>query len=50
MQQLANEYGVARSWVYVLLEEARTDPEARLEEAEREVAFRKEVLEILEGE
>ncbi len=43
VQEIANRYGVARSWLYVLMDEARDDPSGRLDEAEREAAFRRAV-------
>lgn len=50
MQDLADRYGVARSRLYVLLGDAKADPENALVEAYREVAFREEVNALLNGE
>lgn len=36
--------GVARPWVYIPLEDAKTDPEAKLEEAEKEAEFRRWIV------
>lgn len=47
VQDLADSYGVARSWVYALLEEAQSDPEGKLREAEAEAEFRREVKKLL---
>lgn len=44
---LGRRYGVSRRWVYDLLEDAVSDPEGRLAEAEDEAAFRREVRDIL---
>jgi transposase-like protein len=43
-RDLAASYDVARSWLYSLLDEATTDPESKLKEAEAELEFRREVL------
>lgn len=43
--QLTKEYDVSRSWIYVLLEEARKEPREKLAEAMAEVEFRERVLE-----
>jgi transposase-like protein len=45
--QLAKEYGVARSWVYALIEEAKTDPAGKVTEAYEETDFRRRVQELL---
>jgi hypothetical protein len=45
--QLAKEYGVARSWVYALIEEAKTDPHGKLRDAHEEVKFRMRVRNAL---
>ncbi len=51
---LAREYDVTRSYLYVLINEATEDPKGRLErakqEAEDELAFRREVLRLTEDE
>ena len=47
ISELARSYAISRSRVYQLLEEAVTDPKGKLREAEREVAFRKRVLELV---
>jgi transposase-like protein len=43
---VAEEYGISRSNLYQLLASALADPTAKLREAEREVAFRRRVLEL----
>ena len=45
--EIARRYAISRSRVYQLLEEAVTDPKGKLREAEKEVAFRKRVLELV---
>jgi hypothetical protein len=45
--EIARTYAISRSRVYQLLDEAVTDPKGKLREAEREVAFRKRVLELV---
>jgi transposase-like protein len=44
--EIARRYGVSRSRVYQLLETAMTDRKSKLRDAEREVAFRRRVLEL----
>jgi transposase-like protein len=44
--EIACRYGISRSRIYQLLESALTDPKSKLREAEREVAFRRRVLEL----
>jgi transposase-like protein len=44
--EIARCYGISRGRVYQLLENAMTDPKAKLHEADREVAFRRRVLEL----
>lgn len=44
--EIARRYGISRSRVYQLLESAMIDPEGKLREAEREVAFRRRVPEL----
>ena len=44
--EIARRYGIRRQRIYQLLEDALTDPKSKLREAEREVAFRKRVLEL----
>lgn len=48
--ELARRYGIARGHVYRIIEEATADPEGKLREAEKEVEFRRRVLELLGGE
>lgn len=43
---LSKEYGVARSWIYALTEEAKTDQQEKIREVERELEFRKKASEI----
>jgi transposase-like protein len=45
--KLTREYGVNRSYAYLLMNEAKADPDATYEEARREAAFRKEVRDLL---
>lgn len=49
--QLSKEYGVARSWIYALKEEAMQDPVSKADEARRELRFRQSVrtLAALDG-
>jgi transposase-like protein len=42
--ELARRYGVSRSRVYQLLDDALYDPEGKLREAEAELRFRRRVL------
>jgi transposase-like protein len=44
--EIARHYGVSRSRVYQLMESAVTDQKDKLREAEREVAFRRRMLEL----
>lgn len=44
--KLAKEYGVARSWAYVLLEDAKTDSKTKTAEAYEEWQFRRKVEEL----
>jgi transposase-like protein len=46
ISEIARSYTISRSRVYQLLEDALTDPRGKLREAEREVAFRRRVLEL----
>lgn len=43
---LSKEYGVARSWIYALADEAQIDQEEKIKEVERELEFRKKVSEF----
>ena len=43
---IARRYGISRARIYQLLDHALTDPKSKLREAEREVAFRRRVLEL----
>jgi transposase-like protein len=45
--ELARRYGVRRQRVYQLLEDATIDPKGKLREAEREVAFRRRMRELV---
>ena len=45
--ELARRYGIRRQRVYQLLEEAMIDSKEKLWEAEREVAFRRRVIELV---
>lgn len=45
--RLAERYDIARSWLYVLLDEARNNPEGKLQEAEAEAEFRRRVKVLL---
>jgi DNA-directed RNA polymerase specialized sigma24 family protein len=45
--EIARRYCVRRTNVYALLDTATRDPKGRLREAEKEVAFRKRVIELL---
>ena len=47
VSELARRYGIRRQRVYQLLEDAMLDPRERLREAEREVAFRRRVKELV---
>jgi hypothetical protein len=44
---LVNEYGIARSRLYALLEAVEKDPEAAASEARKEWEFRRKVAEML---
>jgi hypothetical protein len=44
---LARRYGISRRWLYDLLEDATSDPEGKYEEAVKELAFRREVRDLL---
>jgi transposase-like protein len=44
--EIARRYGISRSRLYQILGSAMTDPKGKLREAEREVAFRRRVLEL----
>ncbi len=47
MSEIAHRYGIRRQRVYQLLESAMIDPKGKLREAEREVAFRRRVQELV---
>lgn len=47
MSEIARRYGIRRQGVYQLLENAVSDPKGKLREAEREVAFRRRVWELV---
>ncbi len=44
--EIARRYGISRARIYQLLDHALTDRKGKLREAEREVAFRRRVLEF----
>jgi transposase-like protein len=44
--ELARRFGIRRQRIYQLLEHSLSDPRTKLREAEREVAFRRRVLEL----
>jgi DNA-directed RNA polymerase specialized sigma subunit len=44
--EIARNFGISRQRIYQLLESAMNDPKGKLREAEREVAFRRRVLEL----
>jgi transposase-like protein len=44
--EIARRFGISRGRLYQLLDNALTDPKGKLREAEREVAFRRRVLEL----
>jgi transposase-like protein len=44
--EIARRFGISRSRLYQILGNAMTDPKGKLREAEREVAFRRRVLEL----
>jgi hypothetical protein len=45
--ELAYRFGVSRTRIYQLMESATIDPKGKLKEAEREVAFRRRVKELV---
>jgi transposase-like protein len=47
ISEIARRYGIRRQRVYQLLEDAMLDPRERLRDAEREVAFRRRVNELV---
>ena len=47
ISEIARRYGIRRQRVYQLLEDAMLDPKEKLREAEREVAFRRRVQELV---
>ena len=46
--EVGREYGLPRQAVWKYLDTVLDDPEARYEEAKKEVKFRKEVLEMVD--
>jgi transposase-like protein len=44
--EIARRNGISRGRLYQILDSAMTDPKGKLREAEREVAFRRRVLEL----
>jgi transposase-like protein len=46
ISEIARRYGISRQRVYQLLENALIDTKEKLREAEREVEFRRRVLEL----
>jgi transposase-like protein len=46
ISEIARRYGISRQRIYQLLENALIDSKEKLREAEREVAFRRRVLEL----
>jgi len=44
--EVARRYGISRGRVYQILGSALTDPKGKLREAEREIEFRRRVLEL----
>ena len=46
ISEIARRYGINRQRIYQLLENALIDSKEKLREAEREVAFRRRVLEL----
>jgi transposase-like protein len=44
--EIARRYGISRARIYQLLDYALTDSKGKLREAEREVGFRRRVLEL----
>ncbi len=47
VSEIARLYAIRRQRIYQLLEDTMTDPKGRVREAEKEVAFRKRVLELV---
>ena len=47
ISEIARRYGFRRQRVYQLLRDAMLNPKERLREAEREVAFKKRVRELV---
>jgi len=47
VSELARRYGISRQRVYQLLEDATINPKGQLREAERELAFRRRVKELV---
>jgi hypothetical protein len=47
ISELARRYGIRRQRVYQLLEDATIDPKGQLREAERELAFRRRVKDLV---
>jgi transposase-like protein len=47
ISEVARRYGISRQRVYQLLEDALADTRGKLREAEREVAFRRRVKELV---
>jgi len=47
--RVAREAGISRSYLYALVDEVTADPLGAVERARNELAFRLEVLEVLEG-
>ena len=47
VSEIARRYGVSRARTYQLLESATIDPKGQLREAERELAFRRRVKELV---
>jgi len=46
ISEIARRYGISRQRIYQLLENALIDTKEKLREAEREVEFRRRVLEL----
>jgi transposase-like protein len=46
MSEIARRFGISRGRLYQLLNSAMTDPKGKLREAEKEAAFRREVLRL----
>ena len=47
ISEIARRYGIRRQRVYQLLEDAMIDSKEKLWEAEREVAFRRRLIELV---